>query len=115
MDYQQIGLTMAKQFTTKEKFTIINKTDQRAEDNMILNHYYIIHMTELNICLLCQCWHKAFFRADIKVFGTIKDDVIDVISPIIGVSYDFYSHHFEIEYIKSRQFEKCIVYKYNCY
>jgi len=111
MDYQTIALQLALKFiSSKENFTIINNTQDRAEENITTGFYYIIDMTELNIALICECHHKAILRYDIKVFGTIQNDIVDVISPIFYISYDFANHHYGIEFLELNQYEKCIVY-----
>ena len=111
MDYQTIALQLANKFvSSKKNFTIINNTQDRAEENIITGFYYIIDIIELNITLICQCHHKAIFRSDIKVLGTIQNDIIDVISPIFYVSYDFANHYYGIEFKKWNQYEKCVVY-----
>jgi len=111
MDYQTIALQLASQFlSSKENFTIINNTQDRAEENIITGFYYIIDIIELNITLICECHNKAILRSDIKVLGTIQNNIVDVISPIFYVSYDFANHHYGIEFKKWNQYEKCVVY-----
>jgi hypothetical protein len=111
MYYQTIALQLANKFlSSKENFTIINNTQDRVEENIITGFYYIIDIIELNIALICQCHYKAILRSDIKVLGTIQNDIVDVISPIFYVSYDFVNHHYGIEFKKWNQYEKCIVY-----
>ena len=43
MDYQTIALQLANKFvSSKKNFTIINNTQDRAEENIITGFYYII-------------------------------------------------------------------------
>ena len=112
-----MGLELAEQFLKTPEhsgFTLINDSQKNAENNIIQGKYYIIHMTKLNIILICKCYIKGFLRSDIKVIGKIEKDVIDVISPIFYISYHFAScHYIGIEFIKLNQYEKCDVYIYD--
>ena len=112
MDYQVLGLSLISDYQKDfDNFKIINNTQENTEKNIIVNNYYIIHLIELNKYLICECYDKAMIMSTFKIFATYENGLIDVISDITYIGFDFTFHHNSIEYIKWNKYEKCTIYK----
>jgi hypothetical protein len=112
MDYQAFGLKLVKEFQNNfGNFEIINNTQQNTKTNIIVNNYYIIHLTGLNKYLICECYEKTVRLCTFKIFATYENGLIDIISDFTYVEFDFTTRYDVIEFIKWNKYEKCIIYK----
>lgn len=93
---------------------LINTSQAKAEGNILLNNFYVIHILETNIILIGKCKGKAIRRADFHILVEVRDNVIKSLNEDSSyyIGYDFTSHYDSIEFEKWNLYEKCNIYLY---
>uniref|UniRef100_A0A6C0DB90 Uncharacterized protein n=1 Tax=viral metagenome TaxID=1070528 RepID=A0A6C0DB90_9ZZZZ len=102
-------------FSEKPKMLLINSSQAKAEGNMLLGKFYVIHILEKDIILIGICKGKAIRRADFHIHVEVRDNVIKSLNKDSSyyIGYDFTSHHNSIEFEKWNQYERCNIYLYD--